>query len=77
ILAIEDVGALILSIHFLQYFQTWQEAFIQGFFASVSATTNAGFDITGSSLAPFAHDYFVHFVNMILLVFGAMGFAVV
>ncbi|MDT8861492.1 TrkH family potassium uptake protein [Alkalihalobacillus sp. MEB130] len=76
ILAIEAIGALILGIHFLQYFPTWQEAFIQGFFASVSATTNAGFDITGSSLEPFAHDYFVQFVNIILLVLGAIGFPV-
>lgn len=76
ILAIEAIGALILSIHFLQYFPTWQEAVIQGFFASISATTNAGFDITGSSLEPFAHDYFVQFVNMILLVLGAIGFPV-
>lgn len=76
ILAIEVVGTLILSIHFLNYFPTWQEAFINGFFASVSATTNAGFDITGSSLVPFAHDYYVQLVNIILLVLGAIGFPV-
>lgn len=76
IVVIELIGALILSIHFLKYFPTWQEAFIQGFFASVSATTNAGFDITGSSLEPFAKDYFVQLVNMILLILGAIGFPV-
>ncbi|WP_417897844.1 TrkH family potassium uptake protein [Bacillus haimaensis] len=76
IISIELVGAVILGVHFLQYFPTWQEAFIQGFFASVSATTNAGFDITGTSLIPFADDYFVQFINIALLILGAIGFPV-
>ncbi len=76
IITIEAVGALILGVYFLNYFPTWQEAFLQGFFASVSATTNAGFDITGSSLVLFANDYFVQFVNMVLLILGAIGFPV-
>ncbi|WLD94036.1 TrkH family potassium uptake protein [Alkalihalobacillus sp. AL-G] len=76
ILIIEAIGTLILGLYFLNYFSTWQEAFMQGFFASVSATTNAGFDITGKSLIPFAHDYFVQFINMILLILGAIGFPV-
>ncbi|AXI30606.1 Ktr system potassium uptake protein D [Priestia megaterium] len=76
ILSIEFIGAAVLGLHFLEYFPTWEEAFLQGFFASVSATTNAGFDITGSSLIPFAHDYFVQIVNMILLIVGAIGFPV-
>ncbi|WP_413465941.1 TrkH family potassium uptake protein [Metabacillus litoralis] len=76
IITIEIIGAIILGIHFLQYFPTWEEAFLQGFFASVSATTNAGFDITGTSLLPFANDYFVQFINMILLILGAIGFPV-
>lgn len=76
VIVIELIGAVILGIHFLKYFPTWQEAFVQGFFASVSATTNAGFDITGTSLVPFAHDYFVQFINIILLILGAIGFPV-
>ncbi|WP_394138892.1 TrkH family potassium uptake protein [Cytobacillus oceanisediminis] len=76
VIIIELIGALILGIHFLKYFPSWEEAFVQGFFASVSATTNAGFDITGTSLVPFAHDYFVQFINMILLILGAIGFPV-
>lgn len=77
-LIIELIGAVILSVYFhlLGYFPTWSEAVLQGFFASVSATTNAGFDITGESLVPFAHDYFVQTINMILLIFGAIGFPV-
>ncbi|MUK90518.1 TrkH family potassium uptake protein [Ornithinibacillus sp. L9] len=76
ILLIEFVGAIILGTYFLHYFPTWQEAYLQGLFAAVSATTNAGFDITGSSLIPFAQDYFVQMINIILLTLGAIGFPV-
>ncbi|WP_404449486.1 TrkH family potassium uptake protein [Sutcliffiella horikoshii] len=76
ILSIELLGALILGTYFLSYYDTWQEAFFHGFFASVSATTNGGFDITGQSLIPFANDYFVQFIVMILITAGAIGFPV-
>ncbi|WP_059172419.1 TrkH family potassium uptake protein [Bacillus sp. FJAT-27445] len=76
IVAIELIGAIVLGIHFLDYFPTWQEAFRQGLFASVSATTNAGFDITGQSLIPFVNDYFVQTVNILLITVGAIGFPV-
>ncbi|WP_440896742.1 TrkH family potassium uptake protein [Amphibacillus sp. Q70] len=76
ILLIEFFGTVLLSICYLNYFETWQEAWVQGFFASVSATTNAGFDITGVSLLPFADDYYVQTINMILLILGAIGFPV-
>ncbi len=76
IISIEVIGALALGIHFLKYFPTWQDAFIHGIFASISATTNAGFDITGTSLIPFKDDYFVQTINMILIILGAIGFPV-
>ncbi|MBS4207817.1 TrkH family potassium uptake protein [Bacillus sp. FJAT-50079] len=76
ILLIQAIGAFVLGAYYLKYFPTWQEAFLQGLFASVSATTNAGFDITGQSLIPFAKDYFVQFVTMILIILGAIGFPV-
>lgn len=76
ILTIELVGMIVLSIYYLNYFDTWQEALLQGYFASVSATTNAGFHITGTSLALFADDYFVQFVHIILMILGAIGFPV-
>ncbi|MBM7572767.1 TrkH family potassium uptake protein [Aquibacillus albus] len=76
ILVIELVGTIILSTYFLNYFDTWQEALLHGFFGAVSATTNGGFDITGASLIPFANDYFVQFVNIILIILGAIGFPV-
>ncbi|WP_221568816.1 TrkH family potassium uptake protein [Alkalihalobacillus sp. TS-13] len=76
ILIIESIGTLILGVYFMNYFDTWQQSFIQGFFASVSATTNGGFDITGQSLRPFANDYFVQFINILLMILGAIGFPV-
>ncbi|UOQ49038.1 TrkH family potassium uptake protein [Gracilibacillus caseinilyticus] len=76
VLVIEFIGGIVLAIYFLSYFDSWQEAFMQGFFASISATTNAGFDITGASLVPFADDYYVQFINMLLLILGAIGFPV-
>lgn len=76
ILIIEAVGAILLTIHFFQYFETWNEAFLHGLFLSVSATTNGGLDITGASLIPYQHDYFVQIVTMILVILGAIGFPV-
>ncbi|SER62695.1 Trk-type K+ transport system, membrane component [Gracilibacillus ureilyticus] len=76
ILVIEFIGALILTIHFLNYYDTAQEALLHGIFASISATTNGGLDITGASLIPFAEDYFVQFINIILIILGAIGFPV-
>ena len=73
---IEIIGAIILSVHFKRYFDTWEESVINGVFASISATTNGGFDITGMSLQPFHHDYFVQFVCMVLIFLGAIGFPV-
>ncbi|MFB1098363.1 TrkH family potassium uptake protein [Terribacillus sp. JSM ZJ617] len=76
VLTIELIGFLVLGTYYLQYFPTAGEAYFQGLFASISATTNGGFDITGQSLIPFRHDYFVQFVHMLLIVLGAIGFPV-
>jgi len=72
----ELIGALLFGFHFLRYFPTWHEAFLQGLFASVSATTNAGLDITGKSLIPFAGDYYVQLLTILLIIFGSIGFPV-
>src|SRR5690606_1552635 len=75
-LFIETVGFLILGTYYLTYFPTAAEAYYHALFATISATTNAGFDITGQSLIPFAHDYFVQMVHMALMISGAIGFPV-
>ncbi|MFD0672833.1 TrkH family potassium uptake protein [Cohnella sp. GCM10027633] len=72
----ELIGGLVLGLRFLSYYDSWKDAFLQGLFASVSATTNAGMDITGQSLVPYAGDYFVQVVTVALIIFGAIGFPV-
>jgi Trk-type K+ transport system membrane component len=76
IFLIEILGGLILGLHFLNYYSTWEDALLHGLFASVTATTNAGMDITGESLAPYAGDYFVQIITIILIILGAIGFPV-
>lgn len=75
-LIIEIIGALILGTYYLRYFDTAGEAYYQGAFAALSAFTNAGFDVTGQSLIPFANDYYVQFVTILLIFAGAIGFPV-
>ena len=43
---------------------------------SGSATTNGGLDITGESLIPYANDYFVQTIVMVLIILGSIGFPV-
>jgi len=74
--AIELFGALILGTYYLHFYPTWQEAYYNGLFSSISATTNGGFNLTGSSLIPYKNDYFVQFIHMILIILGAIGFPV-
>lgn len=76
LLSIELLGFLILGTYFLQFYDSAGTAYYHGLFATISAITNGGFDLSGSSLQPYAHDYFVQFVTMILIVFGAIGFPV-
>lgn len=76
LLMIELIGAVIFTLYFLQYYSTFSEALLQGVFASVTATTNGGFDITGNSMVPYFNDYFVQVINMILIILGAIGFPV-
>lgn len=76
LLLIELLGTVIFGFYFLNYFSSWKESFLHGLFASVSATTNGGFDLTGQSLLLFADDYFVQLINVILIILGAIGFPV-
>ena len=69
----ELIGFLLLGTYFLQYFPNAKEAYLQGFFGTVSAISNGGFDITGNSLIFFQKDYFVQSANMLLIIVGAIG----
>lgn len=77
-LLIELVGTIILGGYFwfAGYYDTWISALYYGFFASLSAFTNAGFDIFGNSLQQFARDYVVQVIQMLMIVGGAIGFPV-
>src|SRR5690625_7907223 len=63
-------------MYFLNYYSTIQEAYLHGLFGTISAISNGGFDITGNSLVPYANDYFVQIIFIILIIFGAIGFPV-
>ncbi|MCM3717537.1 TrkH family potassium uptake protein [Fictibacillus phosphorivorans] len=76
IIGIEIVGTILFFILFQPYYDTDLDVLYHAFFASVTATTNAGFDITGNSLIPFRHDYLVQIVTMFLISAGAIGFPV-
>lgn len=78
-LVIEFIFMMILGhyYYFAGYYSDYSQAMLQGFFTTVSAITNSGFDITGSSLLPFQTDYFVQTLHMFLMFFGAMGFPVI
>jgi len=76
VLLIELAGFLILGTYFLKYYSTIQEAYLHGLFGTISAISNGGFDITGNSLVPYANDYFVQIIFIILIIFGAIGFPV-
>lgn len=73
---VEVISFLILGTYFLNYYSTFKEAYLHGFFGVISAISNGGFDITGNSLIPFKDDYFVQIINMVLIIFGAIGFPV-
>jgi len=77
-LIIEAVGAILLSVYFIYrgYYTNWPDALYHAIFASVSAFTNAGFDITGESLQPFANDYVIVIINIFLIILGGIGFPV-
>lgn len=76
LLLIQLVGATILTLYYLRFFDDPKYALLNGIFSTVSATTNGGFDITGDSLQSFNQDYFVQVIHMLLIIMGAIGFPV-
>ncbi|MDQ8234813.1 TrkH family potassium uptake protein [Enterococcus faecium] len=66
------------SIYFYYrgYFDRWRDTVFYGFYQAISAVTNSGFDVTGDSIKPFAHDYFFLILIMFLIFVGGIGFPV-
>jgi len=77
---LEGIGAIILSIKFSTDMGIVPGIF-NGIFHSVSAFSNAGFDLMGryeeySSLTKYSNDVAVNFTIMTLIVIGGIGFVV-
>lgn len=68
-LSIEAVGALLLSTRFIPIYG-WGEGIWFSIFHSISAFCNAGFDIIGNSLVPFANDIIINFTINSLIILG-------
>ena len=80
-LSVELIGGILLSWRFIPRYG-WAEGLTRGFFQSVSAFCNAGFDLHGSPDAPFAsltgfqNDPGVLLITAGLFIFGGLGFVV-
>lgn len=76
-LAIEGVGAVLLSFRFIPMFGAVKGIYYS-IFHSISAFCNAGFDIMGNNqgLTGFAEDNYITMIIAILLIVGGLGFAV-
>jgi len=77
ILAVEAVGALLLTVRFAQD-RPLGEAVWHGVFHAISAFCNAGFDLQGGyvSLVPYATSPWVNTVIMLLIQAGALSYLV-
>ncbi|MCF3944754.1 TrkH family potassium uptake protein [Oceanobacillus alkalisoli] len=76
ILFVELLFVIILGFYYLTYYDSVAEAFFHGYFTTITAISNAGFDLTGLSMIPFRGDYFIQGAVMFLIIFGAVGFPV-
>ena len=81
-ISIELVGGALLSWRYATYFG-WQQGLFKGFFHSISAFCNAGFDLMGntssgpfSSLVAFNGDPVILMTTGLLVIVGGLGFVV-
>ena len=76
ILSIELAGALLYSVRFIPSYGPLRGAWYSLFHA-VSAFCNAGIDLLGpDSLIPYAHDPYILFITMGLIILGGLGYVV-
>lgn len=76
VLIVEAIGVIVLGTYFLNYFPNPGDAYFHGFFSTISAISNAGFEIGTNTIEPYKEDYFIQTIYMILIIFGAIGFPV-
>ena len=76
ILIFQAAGGTVFGLYFklMGYYDKWFDAFFYGFYQSISAVTNSGFDVTGNSILPFAKDYLFLIGIMFLIFIGGIGF---
>lgn len=72
---IEAIGAVLLSTRFIPIYGKIKGVWFSIFHA-VSAFCNAGFDITGDSIAPFVGDFVINMTISSLIILGGLGFTV-
>lgn len=79
LLGIQFAFGIIFSIrfYFSNHHETFREAVFQGFYQSISAVTNSGFDVTGMSATPYAKDYLFIIFLIFLIMIGGIGFPVI
>lgn len=75
VFGIEFLGALILTIQFMEKYQ-WKEALWYGIFHSISAFNNAGFSLFTDSLMGYKSDFIVLTTLMFLIILGGIGYFV-
>jgi trk system potassium uptake protein TrkH len=73
--AIEFIGALLLSTRFIPIYG-WSKGTYFSIFHAISAFCNAGFDLTGDSIAPFVGDFTINMTISALIILGGLGFTV-
>ncbi len=73
--AIEAVGAILLSTRFIPIYGL-KEGIWFSVFHAISAYCNAGFDILGNSIVPYASDLTINLTIVLLIILGGLGFTV-
>lgn len=72
---LELIGAVILSVRFVQEYSVGQ-ALYHGVFQAISAFNNAGFSSFSTNLMAYQSDWTVNLVVVLLLILGGLGFIV-
>lgn len=76
VFTVEIVTIAILGSYLLSYFDTAKEAYFNAYFQTISALSNGGFALQNDSLVPYANDYIIQTITMLLIIVGAIGFPV-
>ncbi len=74
-LTLEIIGAMIMAMEFVPLYGI-EKGMWFSIFHSISAFCNAGFDITGDSMAPFRNSLPINVAIISLVVIGGLGFQV-